>query len=53
VSRRSQPHFGQLERRLEAGLPLPRRPNACAPLIKPMDEPGVLWDAFRKGRPSV
>jgi hypothetical protein len=48
VSRRSQPGFGQLNRRIEAGPLLPRRPNARTPLAKPRDQPGVLWDAFRE-----
>lgn len=49
MSRRSLPGFSQTGRRIEAGLPLPRHPNARAPLSKPKDQPGVLWDPFRKG----
>jgi hypothetical protein len=49
VSRVSLPGFSQLSRRAEAGPPLPRRPNARTPLARPMDQPGVLWDAFREG----
>jgi hypothetical protein len=48
VSRRCRPHFSQLNRRLDPGVPAPRRANARTPLAKPKDEPGVLWDAFRE-----
>lgn len=47
MSRRSQRHFGQFNRRVEAGISVPRCANARTPLAKPMDEPGVLWQAFR------
>jgi hypothetical protein len=50
VSRRGRAFFNQVNRRLDAGLPAPRRANARTPLAKPDDEPGVLWDAFRKSQ---
>jgi hypothetical protein len=48
VSRRARPHFSQFNRRIEPGVPGPRRANARTPLAKPKDEPGVLWDVFRE-----
>jgi hypothetical protein len=48
VSRRSLPGNSQPGRRVEAGGPLPRRPDAGTPFAKPGDEPGVLWDVFRE-----
>lgn len=48
MSRHPHPYFSQVNRRLEAGAPKPRRANTRTPLAKPKDEPGVLWDAFRK-----
>ena len=47
MSRRGHPYFSQVKRRLEAPLPAPRHANARTPLVKPKDEPGVLWEAFR------
>jgi hypothetical protein len=50
VSRRGRAFFNQVNRRLDAGLPAPRRANTRTPLAKPNDEPGVLWDAFRESQ---
>jgi hypothetical protein len=35
-------------RRLEPG-----QRNACEPLVKPRDEPGILWDSFREGESAA
>ena len=53
VSRHPHPYFSQVNRRLETGAPKPRRTNTRTPLAKPKDEPGVLWDAFRKETPPA
>jgi hypothetical protein len=47
MSRRPRPYFGRLSRSEEPRKLAPRQRNACEPLIKPRDEPGILWDAFR------
>jgi hypothetical protein len=52
VSRHPHPYFSQV-RRPEAGSSLPRRANARTPLVKPKDEPGVLWEAFRDKTPPA
>ncbi len=31
-------------------MPVSRFANARAPLVKPKDEPGVLWNAFRENQ---
>jgi len=48
MSRRGQPYFSQVNRRLNAPASGPRRTNIRTPLAKPRDEPGVLWAAFRE-----
>ena len=37
----------RLLRREELRKLEPGQRNACEPLAKPRDEPGILWDAFR------
>ena len=53
MSRHPHPYFSQINRRAEAGLARPRHANARTPLVKPKDEPGVLWEAFREKAPPV
>jgi hypothetical protein len=53
VSRHPHPYFSQINRRPEAGPARPRRANARTPLVKPKDEPGVLWEAFRGKTPPA
>ena len=52
MARRGHPYFSQINRRTAALIPGPRRANTRTPLVKPKDEPGVLWDAFRDKHPS-
>ena len=47
MSRRPHPYFGRLNRSEDVRKPEPGRRNACEPLVKPRDVPGVLWDPFR------
>jgi len=53
VSRHPHPYFSQVNRRLDPGVPKPRRANARTPLAKPKDEPGVLWAPFRDDTPPA
>ena len=46
MSRRGQPYFSQVNRRLPVPAAASRR-TTRTPLAKPKDEPGVLWAAFR------
>jgi len=46
--RRPHPYFGRLNRREQPRKLGPGQRNACEPLIKPKDEPGILWAAFRE-----
>ena len=48
MSRRPHPYFGRLNRREDVSKPEPGQRNACEPLVKPRDEKGILWDAFRE-----
>lgn len=53
MSRRAHPYFGRLNRREVPRKLEPGQRNACEPLVKPADEPGVLWEPFRdKGPPA-
>jgi len=45
--RRSHPYFGRINRREATRKLDPGQRTACEPLVKPRDEPGILWDAFR------
>jgi len=47
MSRRPHPYFGRLNRRDEPKTPEPAQRSACEPLVKPRDEPGILWAPFR------
>ncbi len=47
MSRRPHPYFGRINRGEEVRKLEPGQRNACEPLAKPRDEPGILWDAFR------
>ena len=47
LSRHPHPYFSRINRRLDPRKPEPRRANTLAPLAKPKDQAGVLWDAFR------
>ena len=53
MSRRTHPYFSQVDRRSQAAVSAQRQVNARAPLAKPKDEPGVLWDAFREPQPPA
>ena len=48
MSRRAHPYFSRLNRREEVRKLEPGQRSACEPLIKPRDEPGILWAAFRE-----
>ena len=47
MTRRRHPYFGRINRREELRKLEPGQRNACEPLVKPRDEPGVLWAPFR------
>jgi len=53
VSRRPPAYFSRLNRRDDAPKVAPRRQVASEPLVKPRDEPGVLWEAFHDSRPLL
>jgi len=46
--RRPPPYFGRLNRREQPRKLEPGQRNACEPLIKPREEPGILWAPFRE-----
>jgi hypothetical protein len=46
--RRHHPYFGRLNRREELRKLEQGQRSAAEPLVKPRDEPGILWDAFRE-----
>jgi hypothetical protein len=48
MARRSHPYFGRLNRREILRKLEPGQRTACEPLVKPREEPGILWDAFRE-----
>jgi len=48
MSRKSHPYFGQLNRLEEACGAVPMGGGGHAPEMAPEDQPGVLWNAFRK-----
>jgi len=48
MSRRPHPYFGHLNRGGDEGKVEPGRRAASEPLVSARDEPGILWDAFRK-----
>lgn len=50
MSRRPHPYFSRLNRREDVRAREPGQRSACEPLIKPRDEPGILWAAFRDER---
>ena len=52
MPRRPHPYFGRLNRHEEVAKPKPGSRNACEPSIRPRDEPGILWDAFRDEPPN-
>ena len=45
--RRPHPYFVRIGRRVEPAKAEPGRPAPRKPLIKPTDEPGILWAPFR------
>jgi len=47
MSRRPHPYFGRLNRREVLKKLEPGQRSASEPLVKPRDEPGVLWESFR------
>ena len=51
--RRSHPYFGRLNRREILRKLEPGQRNACEPLVKPTEVPGILWDPFRDGEPQT
>jgi hypothetical protein len=48
MSRRPHPYFSRLDRREQERKREPGQRSACEPLIKPRDEPGILWQSFRE-----
>ena len=48
MSRRPHPYFSRLNRSEEVRKLGPGQRSACEPLVKPHDEPGILWAAFRE-----
>jgi hypothetical protein len=51
--RRPHPYFGRINRREEPRKLEPGQRVACEPLIKPTEEPGVLWAPFRDRKTPV
>jgi hypothetical protein len=47
MSRRARPSFGHTIRCEETPKKIGGSRSSCEPLVKPADQTGVLWDAFR------
>ena len=48
MARRPHPYFGHLNRGGDEGKVETGRRAASEPRVRARDEPGILWDAFRK-----